>query len=157
MSTTRPCFFGESDYTIDDKHRISIPESMRAGLGNLFVITRGPDKVLFLFPMSTWNEIEMKIKSALFDKNIGFMQRMLAGRTEVSLDAGGRLTIPRPLEHYAELNQDLTAVTVVGQGPKIEIWQRKRWQEHQESFTSEKLYEVMEASGLGETFNVVAA
>ena len=51
-------FLGEYQHNIDDKGRIIIPARFRDELGDIFIITRGLDKALFVYPMSEWEVLE---------------------------------------------------------------------------------------------------
>ena len=42
---------GEYHHSIDDKNRLIIPSKLREELGSEFVVTRGLDKCLFVYPM----------------------------------------------------------------------------------------------------------
>jgi MraZ protein len=63
------------------------------------------------------------------------------------VDKQGRLLIPQTLRDYANLQKD---VVLVGEGKKIEIWAKERWQEvvqkAQEDF--EQISDTLAALGL---------
>ena len=60
---------GEYNHNIDDKGRLIIPAKLREALGEGFVITKGLDKCLFVFPKEVWAEFELKLsKLPLTDK-----------------------------------------------------------------------------------------
>ena len=50
-------FMGEYHHTIDDKGRLTIPAKIRYELGPNFVITRGLDNCLFVYPASEWTKV----------------------------------------------------------------------------------------------------
>ena len=54
---------GESNHTIDDKGRIIIPAKFREELGRAFIITRGLEQCLFVYPKPHWDKIVNKLKS----------------------------------------------------------------------------------------------
>lgn len=57
-------FMGEYNCKIDSKGRITFPAKLREQLeGQNFVITRGLDKCIDLFPMDKWNEKMKKLEN----------------------------------------------------------------------------------------------
>ena len=48
---------GEFHHTIDDKGRIIIPSKFREELGREFIVTRGLEECLFVYPKDKWDEI----------------------------------------------------------------------------------------------------
>ncbi len=47
-------FMGEFNHTIDAKGRLIIPSRFREELGQEFVMTKGLDGCLFVFPQNEW-------------------------------------------------------------------------------------------------------
>ena len=117
---------GEFHHTIDDKGRIIIPAKFRDELGNEFVITRGLEECLFVYPKSRWDEIIAKLNSLPFTKKDArsFMRFFLSGATAIEFDKQGRINITSPLISYAGLEKDCV---VVGVGDRLEIWSTERW------------------------------
>ena len=50
-------FMGEYHHSIDVKGRIIIPSKLRDDLGENFIVTRGLDGCLFLYPKKEWDKI----------------------------------------------------------------------------------------------------
>ena len=50
-------FMGEYRHSIDAKGRIIVPSKVRDDLGENFIVTRGLDGCLFLYPKEQWNTI----------------------------------------------------------------------------------------------------
>lgn len=50
-------FMGQYEHTIDAKGRTIIPAKYREGLGETFIITRGLDGCLYLYPSDAWQEV----------------------------------------------------------------------------------------------------
>ena len=50
-------FMGEYNHTIDTKGRLIIPAKFREQLGDEFVVTKGLDGCLFVFPMNEWEAL----------------------------------------------------------------------------------------------------
>ena len=55
-------FMGEYHHSIDVKGRLIIPSKLRDDLGDNFIVTRGLDGCLFLYPQRHWNTIINKYK-----------------------------------------------------------------------------------------------
>ena len=62
-------FMGEYQHTIDDKGRLIMPAKFREGLGENFVVTKGLDNCLFVYPMNEWKVLEEKLRSLPFTKS----------------------------------------------------------------------------------------
>lgn len=56
-------FMGQYEHTIDAKGRTIIPAKYREGLGETFIITRGLDGCLYLYPSDAWQEFADKLQS----------------------------------------------------------------------------------------------
>ena len=55
-------FMGEFNHTIDAKGRLIIPSRFREELGQEFVMTKGLDGCLFVFPQNEWESFQGKLK-----------------------------------------------------------------------------------------------
>ncbi|MFA7502980.1 MAG: division/cell wall cluster transcriptional repressor MraZ [Anaerovoracaceae bacterium] len=130
-------FLGEFQHNIDDKGRIIIPAKFRDELGDLFIITRGLDKALFVYPMREWVELEGKLSGMPFTKAVArqFNRLFFSGAVESEIDKQGRAIIPGNLRNYALLTKECV---VIGVSTRIEIWDKEYWdkyaQEAEESF-----------------------
>lgn len=122
-------FMGEFQHSIDDKGRLIIPAKFRDGLGASFVVTRGLDNCLFVYPRSEWETIESKLKSLPFTRADAraFSRFFFSGATECDLDKQGRANIPNNLREYAKLNRDCVVIGVSG---RVEIWAKEVWEEY---------------------------
>ena len=119
-------FMGEYQHTIDDKGRLIIPAKLREGLGLSFVITRGLDQCLFVYPMDEWKALEEKLKSLPFTKADAraFTRFFFSGATECEWDKQGRVTIPANLREHAHLAKECV---VIGVSNRVEIWSKDFW------------------------------
>lgn len=119
-------FMGEYHYSIDDKGRITIPSKLRGYLGETFIITRGLDNCLFVYPKNEWDIIINKYKSLPNTKNArDFMRFFLSGATESEIDKHGRVNVSTPLVKYAGLSKECV---IIGVNERIEIWSKDRWE-----------------------------
>ena len=51
-------FTGEYNHSIDAKGRVIVPSKFREQLGEEFVVTKGLDGCLFVYPKTEWEGIE---------------------------------------------------------------------------------------------------
>ena len=128
---------GEYHHTIDDKGRLTIPSKIRYDPGEKFVVTRGLDGCLFVYPMGEWTNIIAKYKELPNTKDArNFMRFFLSGATECEFDKQGRINIATPLVKYADLKKDCI---IIGVNDRLEIWSNERWNsfmnENEENFS----------------------
>lgn len=118
-------FMGEYHHNIDTKGRIVIPNKVRDDLGENFIVTRGLDGCLFLYPKTEWDNVIAKYKEIPDTKNKRqFMRIFLSGATICEYDKQGRINIPKPLVEYAKLTKDCI---IIGVDEKLEIWSKDCW------------------------------
>ena len=140
-------FMGEYQHSIDDKGRIIIPAKFREELGPQFVVTRGLDNCLFVYPESEWKILEQKLKSLPLMKSDAraFTRFFISGATECELDKQGRVNVPANLREHAKLDKECI---VLGVTNRVEIWSKAIWegyfQQSEETFNeiAEKLVDL---------------
>ena len=122
-------FIGEYNHSVDVKNRLALPSKFRKDLGKKVVVTRGLDKCLFVYPMDAWQELAQKLGTMPIGEasTRSFVRLMLAGATDVSSDAQGRVRIPDYLKEYAHIKKD---VVVAGLFNRLEIWDEKKWDKY---------------------------
>jgi MraZ protein len=120
-------FIGEYHHNIDEKGRMIIPAKFREQLGAKFIVTRGLDNCLFVYPENEWNNIVQKLKGLPFTKKDArnFTRFFLSGATVCELDKQGRVNITSPLIGYANLERECV---VIGVNDRLEIWSRDNWE-----------------------------
>lgn len=140
-------FMGEYSHTIDAKGRLIIPSKYREELGDQFVLTRGLDGCLSIYPMKEWHQLEEKLKALpLNDKNARtFTRFFVSGATLCELDKQGRILVPSTLREFAGLNKD---VVVCGTNDRIEIWSKEKWTENSDYDNMDAIAEGMASMGL---------
>ncbi|MCZ2459783.1 MAG: division/cell wall cluster transcriptional repressor MraZ [Chitinophagales bacterium] len=133
-------FLGEYESTLDAKGRFLLPAGFKKQLPEVeaahFVINRGFEKCLSLYPLKNWEPLFDKItKLNDFDPKVRqFLRYFLNGATQVEPDSAGRLLIPPNLKEYAELKKDIVLVAAVN---KIEIWDSNKYKQLFDSFSAE--------------------
>lgn len=116
---------GEYHHTIDEKGRLTIPSKIRYDLGEKFILTRGLDGCLFVYPMKEWEIIIEQYKKLPNTKDArNFMRFFLSGATECEFDKQGRINISTPLSKYADLKKDCI---IIGVNDRLEIWSEARF------------------------------
>ena len=120
---------GEYSHSIDAKGRLIIPSKFREILGEEFVITKGLDGCLFLYPSNEWKIFEEKLRTLpLTNKNARTFTRFFLGSAvDGGLDKQGRALISSALRAFAGLEKD---VVLVGVLDRVEIWEQARWNEN---------------------------
>ena len=133
-------FLGEFEATLDTKGRFLLPVGFKKQLPEednaRFVINRGFEKCLSLYPMNSWEPIFDEIsKLNDFDPKVReFRRYFLNGATVMELDSAGRILIPKNLQEHAGLEKDIVLVSAVN---KIEIWDKSKYQQFFETFSPE--------------------
>lgn len=125
-------FIGEYQHAIDSKNRMIIPSKFREELGEKFVLTKGLDGCLYVYPMSEWKVLEEKLKKLpLTNKDArAFVRFFFSGANEVDVDKQGRALIPQNLLEYAKIEKDIVSIGVL---TRIEIWSKITWEEYNDS------------------------
>lgn len=125
-------FLGEYEATLDPKGRFLLPAGIKKQLpedeGSHFVINRGFEKCLTIYPMSSWTPLFERIsKLNDFDPKVREFRRFfLNGAIATELDSAGRMLIPKNLMEHAGLEKDIVLVAAVN---KIEIWSKSTYQQ----------------------------
>ncbi|SHF42080.1 MraZ protein [Desulforamulus putei DSM 12395] len=119
-------FMGEFQHNIDSKGRLIIPARFREGLGDRFIVTKGLDNCLFVYPLQEWAEVEQKLKSLPFARADAraFVRFFFSGATECEVDKQGRILLPNNLREYAKLDKE---TVIVGVSTRVEIWSKEEW------------------------------
>lgn len=120
---------GEFNHNIDAKGRLIIPSKFREILGEDFVITKGLDGCLFLYPNNEWKTFEDKLRTLpLTNKSARTFARFFLGSVDDGgLDKQGRVLISSPLRTFAGLEKE---VVLVGMLDRVEIWDKAKWDEN---------------------------
>ncbi|MBC7076031.1 MAG: division/cell wall cluster transcriptional repressor MraZ [Syntrophomonadaceae bacterium] len=120
-------FLGEYQHSLDAKGRITIPSKFREQLEDAFVVTKGLDNCIFLYPLAEWKLIEDKLHSLPFTKADvrSFVRFFFSAASEMECDKQGRIVLPPNLREYAGIERD---VIIIGVGARVEIWAKEKWE-----------------------------
>jgi len=131
-------FSGAYEHSIDSKGRTVIPAKFRGMLGEKLVMTRGLHGCLWIFPGASWPEIQKGlVPKWLLDMPRVKLERYFVGSAvECAPDRQGRVAIPPLLLAHAGIGPE-SDIWIVGLSDKIEIWEKRRWEEFNASMTEE--------------------
>jgi MraZ protein len=126
-------FKGSYSYAVDEKGRVNLPAKLRKYLSpesnDTFVVTRGFEKCLFVYPVDEWNRLEQNLRnlSSYDPEHRRFIRTLLELASECQLDAQARLMIPQELREFASIQGE---VRIIGTLDKIELWDPKIYDEY---------------------------
>jgi MraZ protein len=114
---------------MDVKGRIALPSKFREGLNENFIITRGLDKCILVYPIAQWEIIEEKAsKLPITDKDARrFLRYFIGSASEAEPDSQGRFIIPPNLREHASLKKEVVSLGLTN---RIEIWSKETWSEY---------------------------
>ena len=141
-------FMGEYNHSIDAKGRVIIPSKFREKLGDRFIVTKGLDGCLWVFPTSEWESFSEKLTSLPVARKDArnFTRFFMAGATEAETDKMGRILLPQVLRDYAKLEKD---AVLIGTGTRVEIWNAQTWSDISSFDNVDDLAEQMGEWGFG--------
>lgn len=140
-------FLGEYEVTLDAKGRFLLPAGFKKQIPEQslrFIVNRGFEKCLTLYPMQSWEPMFAKISTLNdFDPKVrSFRRQFLGGATEVEADTAGRLLLPATLRDFAGLTKNIILVAAVD---KIEIWDAAAYKKIFEEFSADHFSELAES------------
>ena len=142
-------FIGEYRYNADAKGRVSVPAKFRDELGEKFVMTKGLDQSLFVFPEAKWETFVRQLDTLPIsnDKARAFTRFILSGATDIEMDKQGRMLIPQHLREFAKIEKELL---VIGVGSRAEVWSQQAWDNYisQDNLDYDELAKQLEDLGI---------
>lgn len=126
-------FKGRYSYSVDNKGRIALPAKLRKNVSleanDTFVISRGFEQCLFVYPQDEWNKVEQMIRglSSSNPQHRFLVRTLLQWATDTQLDSQSRISIPQDLLKFANIENE---VLVIGVLERIEIWNPKIYEEY---------------------------
>lgn len=121
---------GEYPVALDDKGRMRLPTALLRqleekpvgeGAGYEFVVNRGFEKCLTLYPKPVWDAITAKLSrlNRFNDRNRAFIRSFYLGAYPVMTDSADRILLQKPLMDYAGIGKE---AVLVAMDDRIEIW-----------------------------------
>ncbi|MEN0002628.1 MAG: division/cell wall cluster transcriptional repressor MraZ [Bacteroidota bacterium] len=121
---------GEYECKVDAKGRMRMPSGLISQLGegkaHHFVINRGFEKCLMLYPEAVWEKITAEINQLnLYNKkNREFVRYFYRGAQKVALDSADRILVSKRLATYAGIEKDVILSTY---NDRIEMWAKDEY------------------------------
>jgi MraZ protein len=129
-------FKGRYSYSVDEKGRIAIPAKLRKNIApsskGKFVVTRGLERCLYLYPQDEWGKLEQFVRSLSFldAKHRFFSRTLFQWAEDMEPDGQSRIMIPQELLTYAGIERE---AIILGVLDRIEIWSPVILEEYQKS------------------------
>lgn len=126
-------FIGDYGCRVDEKGRVLFPaafkKQVQSASPDRFVVKKDIfETCLVLYPMEEWdrqNKLIRKNTNPYNKEHNRFLREFYRGTAEVTLDASGRLLIPKRLLELVQADKELV---LAGQNSKIEIWAKDQYE-----------------------------
>ncbi len=132
---------GEFRAKIDSKGRFRLPSDLLEQLeqeeGFKFVVSRGYEEYINLYPENVWDEILDEYEKGLdpFDPDdTRTLRKIYAGSKRVETDSSSRISLPVFLQEYALLNKDIVLLCMSN---RVEIWSQEQFDKNNKLTPSE--------------------
>lgn len=113
-------FVGEFQHKLDAKKRLFVPAKYRGALADGFVVSKAPDRCLYIYSKEEWEPVAEQIKSLPGTEEYRRFKRDFFSNADlVEMDSQGRFTVKADLLEYAGLDKE---VVIIGSGNKFEVW-----------------------------------
>lgn len=123
---------GEYDCKIDAKGRMRLPSALlnqfEEGQSQRFVINRGFENCLVLYPMDVWAEKSAEVDrlNDYVKKERAFKRYFYRGAQEVNVDSADRVLIKKALLEHASIDKE---VILAAMNETVEIWSKQKYDE----------------------------
>jgi len=128
---------GQYERTLDEKHRLAIPKTLRDEFSNPapthLYITKGYDDCLELYSLEEFNLFAERLRerSSSEDEFRRFERLFFSSAENSAIDSQGRIRLPERLVREAFLERE---VILIGVRNRAEIWNLNKWKEFQGSY-----------------------
>ena len=121
------CLTGEYEHKLDAKGRLIMPLKLREELGRTFMVTKGLDDCLFVYPNDEWERFAAELNELplLNTKARALKRRFNSGAVKCDTDSQGRILLPQTLRDFAGIDKE---VVIIGNGERAEIWSKESWE-----------------------------
>jgi len=122
-------FTGETERSIDEKQRLSLPADFREGFSSGIVYASpGPNDSIWLSPEETFEKKANLLEQSLLpdEDAMEFEQILFSQSRRIEIDKAGRIRLPENLLLLADIANQ---AYVLGVGDHLEILNQQRWSE----------------------------
>ena len=125
-------YFGSFAHNLDDKGRLMIPRKMREELGYKVYIMKGFEGSLSLYDESGYQKLVNEFTRLSFNqqKVRDYLRLQFASTYEMDVDKLGRVQLPSALLTKYGISKE---VLVLGIGDHIEVWDKAKYEEYENS------------------------
>lgn len=123
---------GEFECKIDEKGRMRLPSGLISQLGEreayTFVMNRGFEKCLMLYPREVWDKITEEIDQLNYydQESRAFQRYFYRGAQELTMDDNLRILLNKRLLEYAGIEKE---VILMAYNDRVEVWSKDRYDE----------------------------
>lgn len=128
--------YGRFEHNIDAKGRIFVPAKLREKLGDTFIAAAVMDACICLYSMEEWNKLLEKLNETPMTRARRLQRHLSSNAADVTVDAQGRILLPRHLLGYAALEKE---ALVIGAGNRAEIWNPANYEAAAALMTAEEV------------------
>lgn len=124
---------GEYEVKIDERGRLKLPQKLLESLGTQknygFIVNRGFEKNLAIYPRTVWEEKTKEINQLnIYDKQQrDALRYFYRGATELFLDSADRLNIPGSLLEYGGIEKDVILFAYIN---FMELWSKTEYEKY---------------------------
>ena len=132
LRTLKIMILGEHKQAVDVTGQLALPEQILNDLQGAFVVTRGFERNLILYPGLQWRELAGRLMAKpISNHTVRILRRRLfSGAVELSANKDGRVVLPATLREFAGIQGE---VVLAGMYDHVELWSVERWSQILES------------------------
>ncbi len=136
-------FFGEYEYTIDQKGRVTIPPKFREAFKGGIVLLRSYDKCITARTVAEWGRMAEQLSRlpVTQSKTRRLNRATFSSAFSLDLDGQGRVVLPATLRQYAGVTNE---VVIAGVRDCLEIWSKEDWLAEQQ-LIREQVWQIAES------------
>ena len=129
-------YFGSFAHNLDEKGRLMIPRKMREELGYKVYIMKGFEGSLSLCNEERYQKLVEEFSRLSFNQSKvrDYLRLQFASTYEMEVDKLGRVQIPTALLTKYNISKE---VLVLGIGDHIEVWDKAKYEEYENSIKDE--------------------
>ena len=124
---------GEYECKLDERGRLKLPQKLLESLGTQknygFIVNRGFEKNLAIYPRTVWEEKTKEINQLnIYDKQQrDALRYFYRGATELFVDSADRLNIPGSLLEYGGIEKDVILFAYIN---FMELWSKTEYEKY---------------------------